>query len=389
MNIHRISLGEGIKDIADKYEISEDRIYENNSELESGVYPGRELLILRPTRSYVAKGNDSKASICCRFGIKSSTLLINNPSLVLGDMKPGREYALKYGTPPYSAFAANAYFYPDTKISELESVLPYIAYLSLSTYKLSDGRLTRITDPTAALKLAKEHGKLPLMRVYDESSGEYYTSAENRRSLSSELISAAMSGGFRGITLSSYKSAKNFKAEYSEFLLELKKGMMGCDLILFIEGDNELASECAECADGCVFMYSKLAMPEPPSFEEGEASAITEFSEKSESSKMMLYLCSDVRIGSEFIPYKRAHALAARSGGMKYDEKTRLSAFSFGKDEAVLESLENTKAKLELCAELGFMGIAFDIRNVPVEYLMMYTAMFSPVNCRSPYSFPI
>jgi spore germination protein YaaH len=44
---------------------------------------------------------------------------------------------------------------------------------------------------------------------------------------------------------------------------------------------------------------------------------------------------------------------------------------------AVFESLESVKAKLALVGELGFMGISFDVMNVPVEYLMMFETMFS------------
>ena len=40
------------------------------------------------------------------------------------------------------------------------------------------------------------------------------------------------------------------------------------------------------------------------------------------------------------------------------------------------ETAENIKAKLDLIRELGFMGIAFDIMQIPCEYLLMFDELY-------------
>ena len=55
---------------------------------------------------------------------------------------------------------------------------------------------------------------------------------------------------------------------------------------------------------------------------------------------------------------------------------------SFGRGErgrttVRYEAMENIKAKLELIRELGFMGITFDIRSIPIEYLLMFDELYN------------
>ena len=62
--------------------------------------------------------------------------------------------------------------------------------------------------------------------------------------------------------------------------------------------------------------------------------------------------------------------------------------YSFGKREphrVTFESFENIKAKLDLTYELGFMGISVDIGRCPTHTLMMFHALFYPVD----YSFRV
>ena len=69
---------------------------------------------------------------------------------------------------------------------------------------------------------------------------------------------------------------------------------------------------------------------------------------------------------------------------MKKDNKNKkLQIASYGKHkkrEIVYESLENTRAKLELVSELGFMGISFDIGRVCISDLMIAAGMFDVIS---------
>ena len=70
---------------------------------------------------------------------------------------------------------------------------------------------------------------------------------------------------------------------------------------------------------------------------------------------------------------------------IEYDPERMICTFdyaSFGRGErgrttVRYEAMENIKAKLALAAELGFMGMSFDIMRIPTEYLMMIAASFA------------
>lgn len=389
MKIHSIKKGESIKAVAEKYEISEERIRENNSGVPSMPCEGRELLILRPTRTYTARTGDSVSAVAHRFGIKPQMLALNNPSIIESDICAGKELAVKYPLPHFGTAAANGYLYSGAPLSALKRAMPYITYLTVGEYRLSGGELIRLFNAKDAVAAAKAAGKVVLMRVYDGGNGESYATAEKRSLLTSALVSAAKSGEYCGITLSSHNSAVNFAAEFSEFLMTLRKKMIGCDLVLFTETDEALSPDVAELADGSVFIYGKQSCKNPPSFNDGERRVLTDFAKHAESSKAMVYVSSEAYTGGGYIPRGVALELAERSGGIKTDADALLSRFTFKGQAVVFDSLENTKAKLELISELGFNGAAFDIGTAPTEYLMMFSSMFSPVHYQLPYSFPI
>ena len=72
-----------------------------------------------------------------------------------------------------------------------------------------------------------------------------------------------------------------------------------------------------------------------------------------------------------------------KHGEISEDRERKLQIASYGKHkrrEIILESLENTKAKLELVSELGFMGISFDIGRICIPDLMMAASMFDVIS---------
>ena len=70
---------------------------------------------------------------------------------------------------------------------------------------------------------------------------------------------------------------------------------------------------------------------------------------------------------------------------IEYDPERMICHFEYTKyargkrtpTRVVYEAPENIKAKLALAAELGFMGMSFDIMRIPTEYLMMIAASFA------------
>ena len=380
MQIHTVKPGDTIFKIARQYSTSPMKIIENN-ELENPdrLSVGQKLLILTPTRTYTTRGSDTLERIADRFGVTKESLYRSNPYLYGSDkLYPGQVLAIKYDTPPYGMACANGYYYNGTSADRLSLVLPYLTYITLGVGRRDKDGIELLFDDTDVVAMAKERGRIPLMRVYDGESGFSDAYADT-------LILLAKTHGYGGITLASYRAMRENKAEYEEFLMKLKKRLMEHDLRLFCELDGNRDTRLADVCDGYVIMYEKSSLDNIPTFEDGERRVMTEFAEHSEPSKAYIELPSLGYMGDEELLLTEAERLAHAAGQeILFDGEKKISHFHYnkyrgGKRERVrvaYESLENAKAKLDLAGELGFMGVAFDIMRVPVSYLMMFDTSF-------------
>ena len=387
MHIHTVKDGDTVFKIARSYSTSPLKIIENNAlEAPDFLAVGEELLILTPTRTYTVRGSDSLSKIARRFGTKKNMLLANNPYLCGEDRTyPGEILAIKYDTPTRASISSNGYCFKGYDKERLMRALPYLTYLTVGCAIWERGRLSYTFDDNEILKLGREAGKITLLRVYDKS-GDLPRSTDAQDAVISNIIDAAKQKGYGGITLSLSVPTGENKAEEAEFLLKMRKRMLGCDLILFNETNAQTPSEICELSDANVFLYDKCAAEDIESFEEGEKKAYTHFSETAESSKTFIDLPSFAYTDGEPIETEDAKKLARRRRcEIKTNEEALIQSFEYtefsgGKAQArtvIYESLKNTKAKLELVDELGFMGVSFDVSRVNVPTLMMIQTMFS------------
>lgn len=381
MKIHTVKAGDTVFKIAREYSTSPMKIIENNNlENPDRLVIGQKLLILTPTRTYNVRGSDNLRRIADRFGVKEKSLLAKNPYLAGTDkIYPGQLISVKYDTAPYGLGCANGYCYRGVTADRLMFTSPYLTYLTVGAGLRSKDEIKLTFDDTMPIGFAKENGIVPLFRVYDsgtEFSDEY---ADN-------LILMAKTHGYGGITLASYAAMKNGPERFSEFLMKLKKKLMEYDMMLFLEVDGNSDIKIPDVADGFVIMYEKAGLDDIPTFEEGEQRMMTDFAENNDSSKAYLDIATLGYMGEEEIRKSDFERLAHTSGKeILYDRERGICHFEYnkyknGKKEAVnvrFEALENIKAKLELVGELGFMGISFDVMNIPTEYLMMFETSFN------------
>ena len=91
--------------------------------------------------------------------------------------------------------------------------------------------------------------------------------------------------------------------------------------------------------------------------------------------------------GDKYITLEEAHALAYAGGReILHDDGALISFFELNGRKICFESMKNIKAKLELVAELGYMGISFDIMRVPTSTLMMYNSVFKTLSFSGAYN---
>ena len=361
MKIHTVREGESLSDIAKEYGIDEDILRINNEIPEGECATGEELLILTPTRTYTIKRGDSTERLSLRFGVRRRDLLAMNPWICTEGLVPSRRVALSYGEPKLGMAAAHGFLYNGYTPDGLARRLPYLTYVSVGC-AVSNGReLRKLFDPRDAVGLVRSADKIPLLRIFDKDA--VHRSAEDGKKFSESIINAAISGGYKGITLSGELS--------EEYLVDLRGKMIGCDLILFTELDTYAPSYFNEYADGSVLSYTEGAGSSETNF-------YKEFATDAESSKSFIELPSFASFDGGFMKRGDAVCMARRSGAnmVPNEDGTNLS-FKHKKCGTVsLPSLSSVKAILDIIHEYGYMGVSFDIMRTPLPYLMMYNASF-------------
>ena len=376
MIIHTVTAGETIFSIARKYAVSAVKIIENNAlPYPDRLIPGQQLLILTPTRSYFVRGGDTALKVCRRFGIKKNALLAANPALHgRQTLHAGTELALRYDAPLYGIATVNGYVYEGTSPDRFYTLLPYLTYVTFC------GRIEYLHK---MVEIAKEEKKIPLLRLIYEDVRHTYT--EDPLSLS-RLVNDAKAMGFHGITLSACKDDCDQRKD--GFLVEVKKQLLGMDMLMFAEVDANAPEKDADAADGIVLMYEKLYGKSIPSFENGEKEVVKKHSENFETGKSFLELSAFGYDGEKPMCHDIILKTAIKYGAeIKIDSQRMISFLDYkqykGENRNAIrisfESLENIKAKLELIHEFGFMGAMVDVGRIPISHVMMLYTMFTSI----------
>ncbi|MBQ7343850.1 MAG: LysM peptidoglycan-binding domain-containing protein [Clostridia bacterium] len=382
MQIYRTGSNESIYDIAAQFGVSPIKVAENNElEIRGRLPKGREVLVLTPSRTYNAKGTDTLGRIAERFKTTKESLMRLNPELGGREkLYSGQLLTIKESTPSYGMISTNGYLYASTPRERLIAIIPYLSYVTVCSAVYKEGHVHSLYPSEETVELIKSLGRVPMLRIY---LTELPTESEVGGFASSIGILAA-SGGFAGITLSCLNTMTKDTERLDSLVFTVRRMLMENDLLLFVEGDLEEDTSYMEYADAGILTYDKLHVGNAPSFADGERAALEKFAYAGESSRTFLEISSFAYSGGKYIEKREGARLCdKRRAETVYDDEKMLKCASFGKHkrrEILFESLENTKAKLELVSELGFMGISFDIGRVCIPDLMIAASMFDVIS---------
>lgn len=377
MIIHTVKKDETVFSIARKYGVSPVKIIENNLlPYPDRLIVGQMLLILTPTRTHIVRGGDTLLKLCRRFNVKKKELLANNPSLHgRQTLHAGTELVIRYDTPTNGSAAINGYVYENTPPDRFWTMLPYLTYV---TFCAPDEQ-----SEIWALEVLKEK-KIPLLRVVWQQLYEKY---QHEKNTFIDMAKDAKKKGFGGITLTPIpRDIESEKA--ANFLFEIKKQLLGLDMLLFQECDAEKCEPCIDVADGMIAMYEKCHQKDIPSFSDGEHAVLQCFGDCMEVGKTFIELSSFGYDEEKFYTLDQILKIALKYGAeIENDEEKMISTIKYalykGGEKKPLcinfESLKNIKAKLELMHEFGFMGVAVDVGRVPISYIMMVYNLFASV----------
>ncbi len=382
MHIHRIENGETVKDVARVYGIDEEILRMNNGL--DGIEPtvGEELAVLIPTRSYTVARTDTLERLALRFGIRESELVTHNPWIGRGGLVPGRRIALRYGERSHGIAPSNAYVYRGCREEQLCEVLPYLTYVTFCAAADDGTRLVETMRCASTVRKIAAEGRIPLVRIYDRaverSHGTNSTSEYIDR-----MIAYATRSGYKGIVLGGGKYRT--EEEYSAFLVEMRKRMIGCDLILVTEMNESTYGGANEYADASVL--DCISADEYSC--DGVRRALEDFATRLESSKTLVSLPTYAHCGTRFKEIGALlHEARRRGGKVEVDGERGIAHLHMHGEIWSYPSLESTKAILDAVGEYGFMGVSFDCMRVPRAHLSMYNAAYKSALMPSVSSHP-
>lgn len=388
MKIHTFSHGDTVENIAKKHGISVEGLLSSNIKGSDAPAIGEELLVLTPTRTYVLKQGDSPERLALRFGVRKIDLLAQNPWIATEGMVTGRTVNLKYDDRVYGTAPTNGYFYSGCDVKVLKTALPYLTYVTVAAAVADENSVKFIFNTKEILKCLYEENKIPLLRIYDKSKKRNLDSEEERAKYIKNIIDVTLSEGYEGVVLSAEKAGGDYR-NFGEFLVELRKAMIGCELILILEVDEKVPADICELADGNILFYPKFATSPDLSFEKGEEKVYSEFATKAESAKTFIDISSLASLGDNFITLEEAAKLARSNGyTITTNSESLISNFQDkNRGRCTFSSLGNIKRTYKLIDDYGFMGASFDIGRTPISHLLMYNALFKTAahtNVRSP-----
>lgn len=380
MQIHTVKKDETLYEIARKYSIPATKILADNDLPGDRLTTGDELVILKPTKTIAVKGGDTLDGISKRFGVRKSSIIRDNPSLFGRDrLRPGQILTVKQDERKIGCGSVLGYTERGCRREKLAKSLPYLTYVTISNAVIRNDSVIPLFSASDVKANAEQAGKTVLFGITDESRGEFLSSKEKYERVIDDAIRLAKERGYMGISISSREAAELYTDELSEFLLEMRKRLIGCNMILFTEAFSARGAAATEICDGGVFNLELTSLSDA-------VSAMKDFSARAESSKVFVKLTNGFKADDKPLSADEIKELCYRAGKELYtDGESLISSFEYvkyktGRGENIrlqFPSLRYIKAKLEALCELGFIGIGCDIDSVPLSNLTMFNSLFA------------
>lgn len=168
MIIHVVKPGDTIYSIARMHNTSPQKIIKDNELTNPNeLVVGQTLVIRNPNEVYTVKPMDTLQKIANMYNTSTIKLLQNNPFISNSSViYPGEEIVINYkDEPKRGKIEVIGYAYPNIDRKVLFKTLPYLTYLTLFTYGITDtGELIGIDDEEL-IQIARNYGVAPLMLI--------------------------------------------------------------------------------------------------------------------------------------------------------------------------------------------------------------------------------
>ncbi len=233
MLIHVVRPGESIWSVALEYGVPPGLLAQTNG-VGAGetLVVGQALAVRFPTQVHVVRGGETLYGIAARYGVSEKALLRRNYGLGgRGTLYPGELLAISYLDQPLRAAAINGYAYPQIEKTLLNTLLPYLSWLTPFTYGIAaDGALLPPEDE-ALLEAAKRAGVAPLLHLSTLTEQGSFDSGraalvlqngEIQRALLQSVAQTVQQKGYRGADVDFEYVPASLREAYAAFVTALR-----------------------------------------------------------------------------------------------------------------------------------------------------------------------
>lgn len=167
MEIYVVKKGDNIYSIAKKYNVSWEKIVSDNEITNPNkLVVGQTIVILFPQNVHTVSQGETLRSIAGQYGVSVINLLQNNPSITdVNRLYAGQKIVISYEGEKLGRLSINGYAYPNIDRNVLIKTLPYLTYITLFTYGITnEGELIDIEDEEL-IQTSRDYGVAPLMLI--------------------------------------------------------------------------------------------------------------------------------------------------------------------------------------------------------------------------------
>ncbi|HWT75286.1 MAG TPA: LysM peptidoglycan-binding domain-containing protein [Mobilitalea sp.] len=167
MIIHVVQKGDTISSIAQKYEIDEHRLIQDNGITNyDNLAVGQTIIIVHSKQVHTVIEGDTLQGIADQYGISLIQLLRNNPYLLEREfIFPGETIVISYEDEKIRKITTNGYVLPYVEKKILEKNLLFLSYLSIFSYVVAENGDLNDIDDISVINLAKSYGVAPIMVI--------------------------------------------------------------------------------------------------------------------------------------------------------------------------------------------------------------------------------
>lgn len=237
MHIHVVKRGDTLSSIAAMHDALPAFVAADNGlTLSTPLVIGQALVVRTPKTLHTVRAGETLSSIARDYDLSVRTLLRRNFFLHGRELlREGDVLAIDYADEaPLGTLGVNAYAYPYIGGELLDSVLPYLTYLTPFTYGITPAGVLAPLDDARLLERAARYGAKSLMHLStltpegnfsSENAAELLQNDRAQSALLAEILQTMAKKGYYGLDVDFEYVPPELREDYAAFVCRLREAL--------------------------------------------------------------------------------------------------------------------------------------------------------------------